>query len=155
VDPLHSLSDVLQSRLTDTETQVKGTKGLYARELDHGKWFTELRKRLKDKAEKAFDQAKGAEVPADREVLRSLLESAPSGMDELAGLSVLTDALVQERFKRIVVDMAPVADTTVRVVEAAAVGQDWLAALHGVLSKYRSKGLGELADDVAGMLKHV
>jgi arsenite-transporting ATPase len=34
VDPAHGLSDVLQSRLTDTETQVKGTKGLYARELD-------------------------------------------------------------------------------------------------------------------------
>jgi arsenite-transporting ATPase len=155
IDPLHSLSDVLQSRLTDTETQVKGTKGLYARELDHGKWFTELRRRLKEKAERAFDQAKGAEVPPDREVLRALLDSAPASMDELAGLSVLTDALVQERFKRIVVDMAPVADASVRVVEAAAAGAEWLTALHAVLHKHRAKGLADLADDVAAMLKHV
>lgn len=154
-DPAHSLSDVLQSRLTDTETQVKGTKGLYARELDVQGWFNSLRKRLKEKAEKAFDVApKAADVPADLALLRNLLECAPPGIDEFAALSVLTDALVQERFKRIVVDSAPVVNA-MRVVELADVAKEWLGALHAVLAKYKSKGLGELADDVAAMLKHV
>ncbi|NMO21427.1 ArsA family ATPase [Pyxidicoccus fallax] len=155
-DPSHSLSDVLQSRLTDTETQVKGTKGLYARELDIAGWFNALRKRLKEKAEKAFEGAPkaGSEVPADLLYLRNLLECAPPGIDELAALSCLTDALVQERFKRIVVDSAPVV-TAVRVVELAETAKTWLGALHTVLNKHRAKGLGELADDIAAMIKHV
>jgi arsenite/tail-anchored protein-transporting ATPase len=154
-DPAHSLSDVLQSRLTDTETQVKGTKGLYARELDVNGWFNALRKRLKEKAEKAFEASpKAGEVPADLAALRNLLECAPPGIDELAALSCLTDALVQERFKRIVVDPAPMV-TSMRVVELAETAKTWLGALHGVLVKHKSKGLGELADDVAALLKHV
>jgi arsenite-transporting ATPase len=154
-DPAHSLSDVLQSRLTDTETQVKGTKGLYARELDVNGWFTALRKRLKEKAEKAFEGApKNGDVPADLAALRNLLECAPPGIDELAALACLTDALVQERFKRIVVDPAPMI-TSMRVVELADTAKTWLGALHAILSKYKAKGLGELADDVAAQLKHV
>lgn len=155
-DPAHSLSDVLQSRLTDTETQVKGTKGLYARELDVNGWFNALRKRLKEKAEKAFEGAPkaGGDVPADLAALRNLLECAPPGIDEFAALSCLTDALVQERFKRIVVDPAPMI-TSMRVVELADTAKTWLGALHGILAKYKAKGLGELADDVAAMLKHV
>ncbi|MBU8894537.1 ArsA family ATPase [Corallococcus sp. M34] len=155
-DPAHSLSDVLQSRLTDTETQVKGTKGLYARELDMAGWFNALRKRVKEKAEKAFEGAPkaGNDVPADLLYLRNLLECAPPNIDELAALSCLTDALVQERFKRIVVDSAPVV-SVVRVVELADTLKSWLGALHGILHKHRAKGLGELAEDVAAMLKHV
>jgi arsenite-transporting ATPase len=147
----HSLSDVLQSRLTDTETQVKGTKGLYARELDVEGWLNAFRRRIKEKVERAFE---GKPDAADREVLRNLLDYAPPGMDEFAAMSVLTDALVQERFKRIVVDPSPSLHT-LRLLEVPAVAKAWLTELLGVLAKYKSKGLGELADDVQAMLKHV
>jgi arsenite-transporting ATPase len=154
-DPAHSLSDVLQSRLTDTETQVKGTKGLYARELDVQGWFAALRKRWKEKAEKAFEsQPKAGEVSYDREVLRNLMDCAPACIDELGALSALTDALVQERFKRIVVDPSPSA-SGLRIVELPEIARGWLTALLGILVKYRQKGLGELADEVSAMLKHV
>ncbi len=153
-DPAHSLSDVLQSRLTDTETQVKGTKGLYARELDVNGWFNSLRKRWKDKADRGFESVKGAEAAYDRELLRNLLDSAPPAIDELAALSTLTDAIVQERFKRIVVDPAP-ATTMVRMVELPKIALAWLESVHTAVSKYRARGLAELADDVAGMIKHI
>ncbi|WNG37495.1 arsenic-transporting ATPase [Archangium minus] len=155
-DPAHSLSDVLQSRLTDVETQVKGTKGLYARELDVAGWFNNLRKRWKEKAEKAFEGAPktGNDVPLDLLLFRNLLDAAPPGIDELAAMSCLTDALVQERFKRIVVDSAPMVNS-MRVVELADTAKAWFTALHGVLSKHKAKGLGELADDMAAFLKHV
>ena len=153
-DPSHSLSDVLQSRLTDTETQVKGTKGLYARELDAPGWFNTLRRRWKERTEAAFEaQAKG-DSSSDREVLKNLLDLVPSGFEEFAGLAVLTDALVQERFKRIVVDTVP-ASPFVRLTDVVGPAKSWLTALHAVLSKYRTKGMGELADDVAGLLRHV
>jgi arsenite-transporting ATPase len=155
-DPAHSLSDVLQSRLTDVETQVKGTKGLYARELDMAGWFSAVRKRWKEKAEKAFEGAPktGNDVPVDLLLFRNLLDAAPPGLDELAALSCLTDALVQERFKRIVVDGAPMV-TSLRVVELVDTARTWFNALHGVISKHKSKGLGELSDDMAAFLKHI
>ena len=128
-DPAHSLSDVLQSRLTDVETQVKGTKGLYARELDMAGWFSNLRKRWKEKAEKAFEGAPktGNEVPADLLLFRNLLDAAPPGIDELAAMSCLTDALVQERFKRIVVDGAPMVSSHAR----GGAGGDGQGLVHG------------------------
>jgi len=153
VDPAHGLSDVLQSRLTDTETQVKGTKGLYARELDVPGWFNALRKRWREKAERVFESF-GKQEGVDREVLRNLLDVAPAGLEDLAAVSVLTDALVQERFKRIVVD--PVASSTgVRLLEVPELARTWLTQLLAVLVKYRAKGLGELADEAAALLKHV
>jgi arsenite-transporting ATPase len=154
-DPAHSLSDVLQSRLTDTETQVKGTKGLYARELDGPVWFAALKKRLKEKSEDVFGpEVKGAEAPYEREVLRNLIDCAPAALDELGSLFALTDALVQERFKRIVVDPTP-AGHVMRLLELPEIARAWLSTLLGILVKYRSKGTGELADDVSAMLRHV
>lgn len=153
IDPAHSLSDVLQSRLTDTESQVKGTKGLYARELDSPAWFAAWKRRVREQVEKAFS-ADPKETLLDRELLRNLLESGPAALDELPALCVLTDALVQERFKRIVVDPSPAGDV-MRLLELPALAKRWLEQLHGLLGKYRSKGLGELADEVGGMLRHV
>ncbi len=154
-DPAHSLSDVLQSRLTDTETQVKGTKGLYAREIDFANWYGNLKKKLKERAEAAFGpEVKGQEFALDRELWRNLWDTAPNGMDELAAMSALTDALVQERFKRIVIDPAP-SGNALRVLELPAIAKEWFGALHTIANKYRAKGMGPLADELAALLKHV
>lgn len=155
-DPAHSLSDVLLSRLTDTETQVKGTKGLYARELDSAAWFATLRKRIKEKAEKLTDAAplKNGELISDKDLLKNLIDCAPAAIDDLPALTALSEALIQERFKRIVVDPMP-AGASVRLVELPELLRPWLTQVHGVLTKYKAKGMGELADEVATMLKHV
>jgi len=153
-DPAHSLSDVLQCRLTDVESQVKGTKGLYARELDFTGWVTNFKKRLREKAEKAFDASSKGDVSSDRELLRNLIDGAPAGLEDLPSLSVLTDALVQERFKRIVVDPPPTG-VGLRLLELPEIAKAWLNPVHAVLTKYRAKGLGELTDEVAAMLRHV
>jgi len=154
-DPAHSLSEILLSRLTDTESQVKGTKGLYARELDARAWFNSLRKRIKETADAVFEASgnKG-EIAYDREVLRNLFESAPVDIEELAALSALSDALFQERFKRIVVDPIP-AGEVVRLLQVPDAVRPWLTTLLGVLVKYRAKGMGELADQVSLLIKKV
>ncbi len=154
-DPAHSLSEILLSRLTDTESQVKGTKGLYARELDSRAWFNSLRKRVKETTDAVFESAgnKG-EVAYDREVLKNLFDAAPVDIEDLAALSALSDALIQERFKRIVVDPSP-AGEVVRLVQLPDAVRPWLSALLGVLVKYRSKGMGDLADQVSLLIKKV
>jgi arsenite-transporting ATPase len=155
IDPSHSLSDVLQSRLTDTETQVKGTKGLYAREIDFATWFGNLRKKLKELVEPMFGpEAKGEQFAIDKELFRNLLDLAPVGMDELAAVSALTDALVQERFKRIVIDPAP-ASNSLRILELPAIARPWLAALHAVATKHKAKGGAALLQWVEQLQAHL
>src|SRR5712692_3283958 len=153
-DRAHSLSDVLQSRLTDTETQVKGTKGLYARELDAAGWFNSLRKRLKELSESIFEADAKGDFALDREMVKNLLDFAPAGVDELSALGTLTDALVQERFKRIVVDPSP-ASGTVRLVELPEAARGWLTSVLGILVRHRSKGTAPLVDEISALLKHV
>ncbi|MFZ5440740.1 MAG: ArsA family ATPase [Myxococcota bacterium] len=155
VDPSHSLSDVLQSRLTDTETQVKGTKGLYAREIDFANWFGNLKKKLKELAEPMFGpEAKGEQFALDKEIFRNLLDFAPPGMDELAAMTALTDALVQERFKRIVIDPAP-SSNALRVLELPAVAKPWYAALHAIAAKYKAKGGAALLTWLEAQQAHI
>ncbi|MBL8909600.1 MAG: TRC40/GET3/ArsA family transport-energizing ATPase [Archangium sp.] len=155
VDPSHSLSDVIQSRLTDTETQVKGTKGLYAREIDFGVWYGNLRKKLKELAEPLFGpEAKGEQFAIDKELFRNLFELTPVGFDELAAMTALTDALVQERFKRIVIDPAP-SSNSVRVLEFPAIAKPWLSAVHSVVSKYKAKGGGPLLQWIEQLQAHI
>lgn len=154
-DPSHSLSDVLQSRLTDTETQVKGTKGLYAREIDFATWFNNLKKKFKELAEPLFGpEARGEAFALDKELFRNLLDAAPVGVDELAALWSLTDALVQERFKRIVIDPAP-SSNNLRLLELPAVVKPWLAALHAVAAKHKARGAGPLLAWIEHLRKHV
>jgi len=154
-DPSHSLSDVLLSRLTDTETQVKGTKGLYAREIDFTVWFTNLKKKLKELAEPIFGpEVKGEAFALDRELVRNLFDLAPLGVDELPAMTALTDALVQERFKRIVVDPAP-SGNTLRVLELPPIWRPWLLTLQTVATRYKAKGAGALLAWVEAQLKHL
>ncbi len=154
-DPSHSLSDVLQSRLTDTETQVKGTKGLYAREIDFAVWNNNLRKKLKELAEPLFGaEAKGETFALDKEAVRNLLDLAPAGMDEWAAMTALTDALVQERFKRIVIDPAP-SSNNLRLLEFPAVAKAWFGALHAIALKYKAKGALALVTWLEAQLAHV
>jgi len=155
VDPSHSLSDVVQSRLTDTETQVKGTKGLYARELDTAGWFAALKKRVREKSEKVFEPSgKNPEVSYDRELLRNLIDVAPAALDELPALSALAEALLQERFKRIVVDPTPTMDG-MRLMDLPVIARAWLTQVIAVLTKHRVRGFGELIEELQVLLKHV
>src|SRR5262249_62279496 len=101
-----------------------------------------------------FFVSRGKREGRARGVPGPLLAVVPAGLEDLAAVSVLTDALVQERFKRIVVD--PVASSTgVRLLEVPELARTWLTNLLAVLVKYRAKGLGELADEASALLKHV
>ncbi len=154
-DPSHSLSDVLVSRLTDTETQVKGTKGLYAREIDFVTWYANFKKKIKELAEPIFGpEAKGEAFAQDREIFRNLFDLAPAGMDELAAMTALTDALVQERFKRIVIDPAP-AGNSLRVLEVPAIAKAWFQSILAIATKYKAKGGQALMTWCEAQIKHV
>ncbi|MCL2177876.1 MAG: arsenic-transporting ATPase [Proteobacteria bacterium] len=149
-DAAHSLSDVLQNRLMDAESQVRGTKGLYARELDAQVWLNGLRKRLREKLSWAWgtDVAGGVDVGWAKELIKNLIELGPAELEDFALIQVLTDALVQERFKRIVVDL-PDDLTAFRFLDAIGPIRAWLQGLRGAFSRHKAKGFAAFLEEVA------
>ncbi|MCL2011846.1 MAG: arsenic-transporting ATPase [Cystobacterineae bacterium] len=149
-DAVHSLSDVLQNRLMEAESQVRGTKGLYARELDAQVWLNGLKKRLREKLSWAWtaDAVGGVDLGWAKELIKNLVELGPPELEDFAIIQVLTDALIQERFKRVVVDL-PDDLTAFRFLDAIGPLRLWLQGLRGAFSKNRNKGFSGLLEEVA------
>ena len=151
-DPAHSLGDVLGCPLTDALQRVEGASAnLEVRELDASRGFTALRERYGDAIDALFERGwRGdgiVDARSDRLIMHGLIDLAPPGVDELAAVIDVTDALDDSaagRFDLIVMDTAP-SGHALRLLEMPSLVQDWVRTLMSILLKYRSvTGLGEL-----------
>ena len=151
-DPAHSVADALGVPLSDTPRAVAGAPAnLLVRELDATRRFAAIRRKYAGAIEAVFDRiARGSSIDAgqDRTVMQDLIELAPPGIDELVGVSEVTDALTgggrAARFDLIVMDMAP-SGHALRLLETPALVQDWSKVLMSILLKYQPIiGVGEL-----------
>jgi arsenite-transporting ATPase len=153
-DPAHSLGDALGCSLSDEPRTVPGgPKNLVARELDAAHRFATIRQRYAEAIESLFDRiTRGSAVDAghDRVVMRDLMDLAPPGIDELAGIADVTDTLTTKspgtRVDLLVMDMAP-SGHALRLLETPALVQDWAKVLMSILLKYQTVvGIGELGE---------
>jgi arsenite-transporting ATPase len=129
-DPAHSLGDALDLPLGDDPRPVAGAAGLRARELDAPRTFAAWRD----------------EHLAGVEALQDLLDLAPPGLDELAAVSALSDALQSEDL--IIVDTAPTGHA-LRLLEAPGLMLAWVKELLRLLLDYREAvPLGSLAEQL-------
>lgn len=151
-DPAHSLADVLGEPLSDSPRRLRrGPRNLTVRELDAAQGYRQVRDRYAAAIDAVFDRlSRGSTVDAsfDRRVMQDLIELAPPGVDELAAVIDVTDALGATdgtgRYDLIVMDTAP-SGHALRLLEMPAVVQDWAKSLMAILLKYRALGgLGEL-----------
>jgi arsenite-transporting ATPase len=120
--------------LGDDERSIPGApSGLRVRELDAARTFAEWRARHLDNLEE----------------WRDLLDLAPPGIDELAAVSALVNAVPV--YDQIIVDTAPTGHT-LRLLEAPAAMLAWVQALLALMLKYREvAGLGSLASELVEM----
>lgn len=137
VDPAGSLADVLPAP----------PEGLAVRELDAGGELERLKALYRAEVEEVLESV-GLDRAArlDREVVESLWELAPPGIDELMALSRLTDEAPAGR--ALVLDTAPTGHF-LRLVAMPELALDWTHRIMRILLKYRA--LGEL-DAPAGHL---
>ena len=147
-DPAHSLGDALGSPLEDTPHGVPGApRNLQARELDAATRFALIRERYRAATDALFVRfSRGAAVNAtlDRQVMQDLLDLAPPGLDELAAIIYVVDALEQPAADLVILDTAP-SGHALRLLEMPALVQEWTRALMSILLKYQPVvGLGEL-----------
>ena len=151
-DPAHSLGDALGVKLSDAETPIGGTAmRLAARELDASRVFDDVRRKYASAIDRLFARvgAGGAfDATYDRSVLQGLIDLAPPGLDELAAIIEIADAMSADRprWDLAVIDTAPTGHA-LRLLELPSLIHDWTKAFMSILLKYQSvTGLGEVGE---------
>jgi arsenite-transporting ATPase len=162
-DPAHSLSDVLGSAMTDKPAGLpRGPENLGVREIDPAAVLARIRDRYLLAVDEMFDRIGGRSFDAahDRAVMRSLIQLAPPGLDELAAILEITDAVSTDPpvWDLVVMDTAPTGHA-LRLLEMPALLHDWTKALMGVLLKYQAIArlgvLGETLLDLSRGLRRL
>ena len=157
-DPAHSLADVLDVPLDDSERQVPAAPAhLRARELDaparYRLWRERLRRGLAELLGAEERGAAGAGLALDRAVVEGLLEVDPPGLDELVAILDLADLAEGDGERLVVLDTAPTGHA-LRLLEMPALALAWDHALLAILLKYREVlGLGELAAELVELAR--
>ena len=149
-DPAHSLGDALGTPLSDGETAVRGAPpNLAARELDASRVFDDVRRKYAAAIDDIFERlgaGRSFDAVHDRDVLHGLIDLAPPGLDELAAIIEIADALIDDRprWDLAVIDTAPTGHA-LRLLELPSLMHDWTKALMSILLKYQPvTGLGSL-----------
>jgi arsenite-transporting ATPase len=151
-DPAHSLADVFDAALSDVAAAIRGAPpNLLARELNAARRFRNVRERYAAAIDSLFDRltrdhsgAVGVDAGQDRRVMHGLIDLAPPGIDELAAVIEVTDALESSATDLVVMDTAP-SGHALRLLEMPVLVQDWVKALMSILLKYQPVvGLGQL-----------
>ena len=152
-DPAHSLADVFGTTIGDSATTIRGgPPRLEVREIDAARAFRGVRDRYAAAIDSLFDRLTrhsspgtvGVDAGHDRQVMHSLIDLAPPGIDELASVIDVTDAIDSSATSLVVMDTAP-SGHALRLLEMPALVQDWTRALMSILLKYQPVvGVGEL-----------
>jgi arsenite/tail-anchored protein-transporting ATPase len=146
-DPAHSIGDVLEADVSDDPHRIAGgPANLLVRELDAGLAFAVLRNRLAEGIEELMRRTGG--TAAERQAIRDLVALAPPGVDELAAIIGVTQALGESggaaQYDLLVIDTAPTGHA-LRLLEMPALVHDWVKAVMAILLKYQSVlGVGDL-----------
>jgi arsenite/tail-anchored protein-transporting ATPase len=149
IDPAGSLHDVLELNGDEGEGVVPGIPRLAVRQLDAEEAWDAFRARLSAELEEVLEGMSrgGLGADADRRVLEELIELAPPGIDEVAALLEVLDAV--EREGRVLVLDTPPTGHLLRFLEMPEVARAWVRVLLRLLLKYRSVvRLGSLAEEL-------
>lgn len=149
-DPAPSLADALDQEIPDADTPVANAPGLFARQLDASAAFAKMRDDYQHRIDAVFQGliGKGMDLTHDRRIARDLLALAPPGVDEVYGLSLLSDTLAGHHYDRLVVDPAPTGHL-LRLLEMPQLALDWTHQLMRLMLKYKDVvGLGDTARDL-------
>jgi arsenite/tail-anchored protein-transporting ATPase len=159
-DPAPSIADALGASnqawaRADIEHALDDPRRLVVRQMDAAAAFARIRDEYQARIDSLFGAfvGRGVDIEQDRAILRDLLALAPPGIDEVFALSILGDALQEQRFARIVVDPAPTGHL-LRLLEMPAVALDWSHRLMRLMLKYRDVlGLGDTARELLDFAK--
>ena len=149
-DPAPSIADALDQEVPDADTPVAGVANLLARQMDATAAFDRMRSEYSARVDALFDGlvGRGVDLSQDRAIVRDLLRLAPPGVDEVYALTLIADALFENRYERVVVDPAPTGHL-LRLLEMPQLALSWTHQLMRLMLKYKDvTGLGDSAREL-------
>ncbi|HMC54677.1 MAG TPA: ArsA family ATPase [Gemmatimonadaceae bacterium] len=149
-DPAPSIADALAQPVADADVPIRNMDGLFARQMDASAAFARLRSEYQTRVDALFDSliANGVDLSHDRAIARDLLSLAPPGVDEVYGLSLISDALFGAQYDVVIVDPAPTGHL-LRLLEMPELALAWTHQIMRLMLKYKDvAGLGESARDL-------
>jgi len=157
-DPAHSVGDVLGQSIGAMERRLRGgPKNLIARELDAAKEWRRRREDYRKSVARVFEALAGGseiDLSVDRAIIEEVFDLAPPGMDEVAGMLTMIEALwgndehAAPRFDLVIVDTAPTGHA-LRLLALPAQARAWVRQLMSVVLHYRMVGgFGEIAREL-------
>ncbi len=148
-DPAHSLGDVFQMPLDDSERAMPGLPRLRVQEMDARSLFQSRRERYQESINELFDTLRGDsrfDVAYDRAVTRDLIDLSPPGIDEIFGILSVSEALLPRKGQAARYDLVVLPATALQ----------WVRTLLSILLKYRKvTGLGALATDLLELARQL
>lgn len=136
VDPAHSVADCIDQPLDATARQI--APNLFAMELDAASEFQLLKDEYQQELEVMLQNILGgASLAFDEDAMRSLLDLAPPGIDEVMAIVKIIDLLGHHDFDKVVIDTAPTGHL-LRLLELPHLATQWLDATFKLLLKYKS-----------------
>lgn len=133
VDPAGSLEELFGPEVVKEGTV---TERLALRQLDAAATFDRFLRRRRRELERILEGlGVGREAALDHEVMESLMELAPPGIDEIFALTLVMDLLEEEG--SVIVDAAPTGHF-LRLIRMPGLALDWVHRIMRVLLKYRS-----------------
>lgn len=146
-DPAHSLSDSFGETIGNCETQIKSYKNLYALEMDAEALLEQFKKTYREDVENLFQNLLGDnfDLTYDRQVMESLIDLCPPGVDELMALNQMLKLEKEKKYDVFILDSAPTGHL-LRLLQTPDIVRDWLKAIFELLLKYKGViKLGNLA----------
>lgn len=145
VDPAGSLGEILAG---------EDVPGLRVLQIEADRDFEAFRRAYRQSVQDAFQRLSGTwDAALDRRVVESLLDLAPSGMDEIFAVSALMDEM--DAGRTVVVDTPPTGHF-LRLVALPGYGLEWTRELMRVLVKYRAAlGLDAFAERLLHFAKRL
>ena len=156
-DPAPSLADAFAQDIGDEDTPITGVEHLFARQMDASAAFARLRDRYQARVDALFDGlvGRGVNLGHDRAIVRELLALAPPGVDEIYALSLISDALFERQYARVIVDPAPTGHL-LRLLEMPKTALQWSHQVMRLMLKYKEiGGLGDSAADVLAFARNL
>jgi arsenite-transporting ATPase len=142
VDPAHSLRDVFAREDPPPNLRVEA--------IDTKEKWRRFRQSIGREIEGAFDALapRGLTIAHDSEALRSLVEIAPPGADELFAITRLADLAADESLAAVIVDTAPTGHF-LRLLDLPETASEWLREFMRLLLRYRELiPPGELGEEL-------
>ena len=135
-DPAHSLADCLNMPLGPQPKQV--ATRLWAMEMDATADFAALKNLYRQELAQFLSRLMpNLDLTFDREVMESIMDLSPPGIDELMALAAVMDLLTPENYDLLILDAAPTGHL-IRLLELPEIIEGWLKAFFSLFLKYRN-----------------